>query len=85
MESFFPSLRTERTARETYRTRDEAKADVFECLYNPKRRHSTIGYKSPTEFEMPAGLGREPINLPGGRLARVRYAPIATKFRSAAK
>ena len=31
------------------------------------------------------GLGREPINLPGGRLARVRYAPIATKFRSEAK
>jgi len=30
-------------------------------------------------------LGREPINLPGGRLARVRYAPIATKFRSAAQ
>jgi hypothetical protein len=30
-------------------------------------------------------LGREPINLPGSRLARVRYAPIATKFRSAAK
>jgi hypothetical protein len=30
-------------------------------------------------------LGRELINLPGGRLARVRYAPIATKFRSAPK
>jgi hypothetical protein len=30
-------------------------------------------------------LGREPINLQGVRLARVRYAPIATKFRSAAK
>jgi hypothetical protein len=30
-------------------------------------------------------LGREPINPPGGRLARVRYAPIATKFCSAAK
>ena len=30
-------------------------------------------------------LGHEPINLPGGRLARVRYAPIAIKFRSAAK
>jgi hypothetical protein len=29
--------------------------------------------------------GREPINLPGGRLAKVRYAPIAIKFRSAAK
>jgi hypothetical protein len=29
--------------------------------------------------------GRELINLPGGWLARVRYAPIATKFRSTAK
>ena len=44
---------------ETYRTRDDAKADVFdyiECFYNPKRRHSTIGYLSPLEFEMQAGL-----------------------------
>src|SRR5215203_6333919 len=59
MESFFSSLKTERTARKTYRTRDEAKADVFdyiECFYNPKRRHSTIGYMSPVEFEMQAGL-----------------------------
>ena len=59
MESFFSSLKTERTARKTYRTRDQAKADVFdyiECFYNPKRRHSTIGYLSPVEFEMKAGL-----------------------------
>jgi hypothetical protein len=28
MESFFSSLKTERTARKTYRTRDDAKADV---------------------------------------------------------
>src|SRR5271155_5396700 len=59
MESFFSSLKTERTARKTYRTRNEAKADVFdyiECFYNPKRRHSTIGYMSPMEFEMQAGL-----------------------------
>jgi transposase InsO family protein len=59
MESFFSSLKTERTARKTYRTRDEAKANVFdyiECFYNPKRRHSTIGYLSPVEFEMQAGL-----------------------------
>jgi putative transposase len=59
MESFFSSLKTERMARKTYRTRDEAKADVFdyiECFYNPKRRHSTIGYLSPVEFEMQAGL-----------------------------
>jgi putative transposase len=54
MESFFSSLKTERTARKTYRTRDQAKADVFdyiECFYNVKRRHSTIGYLSPVEFE----------------------------------
>jgi len=50
MESFFSSLKTERTERKTYRTRNEAKADVFdyiERLYNAVRRHSTIGYISP--------------------------------------
>ena len=54
MESFFSSLKTERTARKTYRTRDQAKADVFEYIerfYNPRRRHSTLGYVSPIEFE----------------------------------
>jgi putative transposase len=54
MESFFSSLKTERTARELYRTRDQARADVFdhiERLYNPQRRHSTIDYLSPMKFE----------------------------------
>jgi putative transposase len=44
-------LKTERTARKMYRSRDdEAKADAFDYIehfYNPKRRHSTIGYLSP--------------------------------------
>jgi putative transposase len=59
MESFFSSLKTERTARKLYRTRNEAKADVFDYIerfYNPKRRHSRIGYMSPMEFERQAGL-----------------------------
>jgi transposase-like protein len=59
MESFFSSLKTERTARKIYRSRDEAKADVFDYIerfYNPKRRHSTIGYMRPMEFERQAGL-----------------------------
>jgi putative transposase len=59
MESFFSTLKTERTARKMYRTRDEARADVFDYIerfYNPKRRHSTIGYMSPMEFERKAGL-----------------------------
>jgi putative transposase len=59
MESFFSSLKTERMARKTYRTRDEAKADVFDYIerfYNPRRRHSTLGYLSPVEFEKQAML-----------------------------
>lgn len=59
MESFFSSLKTERIGRKIYRTRDEARADVFDYIerfYNVKRRHSAIGYTSPMEFEMSAGL-----------------------------
>jgi putative transposase len=59
MESFFSSLKTERTARKVYRSRDHAKADVFDYIerfYNPRRRHSTLGYLSPIEFERKAGL-----------------------------
>jgi len=59
MESFFSSLRTVRTAAKTYRSRDEAKADVFDYIerfYNARRRHSTIGYLSPMEFERRAGF-----------------------------
>ena len=40
--------------RETYRTRDQARADVFDYVersYNPRRQHSTLGYVSPMEFE----------------------------------
>ena len=55
MESFFSTLKIERVNRRgLYKTRQEAKADVFdyiECFYNPKRRHSTIGYVSPVNFE----------------------------------
>ena len=52
-----PQNRADRT--QDHRTRDEAKADVFDYIerfYNAKRRHSTIGYLSPMEFEMRAGL-----------------------------
>jgi putative transposase len=50
MESFFSSLKTERTARKLYRTRDEARADVFDYIerfYNPNRRHPKIGISKP--------------------------------------
>jgi putative transposase len=54
MESFFSSLKVERVDRKVYRTRDEARADVFDYIerfYNPRRRHSTLGYDSPMAFE----------------------------------
>ena len=59
MESFFSSLKTERTARQVYRTRDQARAEVFDYIerfYNPRRRHSKLGYVSPVEFEARAML-----------------------------
>ena len=54
VESFFWTLKIERTQRKLYRTRDQAKADVFhsiERFYNPGRRHSALGDMSPVEFE----------------------------------
>ena len=53
MESFFSSLKTDRTVRKMYRTRDAARSDVFDYIerfYNPIRRHSTLGYLSPMDF-----------------------------------
>ena len=53
MESFFSSLKRERVRRRNYRTREEAKADVFdyiECFYNRRRRHAYLGYVSPVKF-----------------------------------
>ena len=54
MESFFSSLKTEWIRGRIYRSRDQARADVFDYIErfdNPRRRHSTIGYLSPMDFE----------------------------------
>ena len=53
-ESFFSALKRERIRRRTYKTRDEARQDVFdyiEMFYNPKRKHGRNGMLSPAEFE----------------------------------
>jgi putative transposase len=60
MESSFSSLKTELIGRKPYRTREGARADVFDYIerfYNTVRGHSTIGYLSPLEFERNVGLG----------------------------
>ena len=54
VESFFASLKRERTNRRKYKTRDEARADVFDYIerfYNRKRRHGYVGNISPAKFE----------------------------------
>jgi putative transposase len=59
MESFFSSLKTERIGNKLYRSRDQARADVFDYIErfdNTVRRHSTIGYLSPVGFERKVGL-----------------------------
>jgi putative transposase len=70
MESFFSSLKIERTNRKVYRTRDEARADVFDYIerfYNPRRRHSKLGYLSPMEFEARAMLASPAVHETGSR------------------
>ena len=58
MESFFGTLKTELVHHERYRTRAQAQqsiADYIEMFYNTRRRHSTLGYLSPAEFESRTG------------------------------
>ncbi|MBN9671700.1 IS3 family transposase, partial [Roseibium aggregatum] len=53
-ESFFNLLKRERVRRRTYKTREDARRDVFdyiEMFYNPKRKHARNGMLSPVEFE----------------------------------
>src|SRR5262245_53676191 len=54
VESFFASLKKELVHHEKYTTREEAKASIFEyveAFYNRVRRHSSLGFLSPEEFE----------------------------------
>lgn len=54
VESFFSSLKKERIKKRIYKTRDLARADVFdyiEVFYNRQRRHSHLGGVSPEAFE----------------------------------
>jgi putative transposase len=54
MESFFGTLKGERVHHCVYRTRDEARPDLFyyiEAFYNRRRRHSSLDYLSPKAFE----------------------------------
>ncbi len=54
VESFFNLLKRERIRRRVYRSREDARRDVFdyiEMFYNPKRKHARNGMLSPVDFE----------------------------------
>lgn len=51
--SFFASLERELIDRRTFKTKTEARLAVLtwiEGWYNPRRRHSALGYRSPMNF-----------------------------------
>ena len=54
MESFFKTLKVERIDQMRYDTRAQARLDIvdwIEGFYNQRRLHSSIGYRTPAEFE----------------------------------
>jgi len=56
-ETFFKTLKAELIWRQTWHTRHQAEVAVFQYIngfYNPRRKHSALGYKSPLAFERKA-------------------------------
>ena len=63
-ESFFATLECELLDRRVFKTKAEARTALFsyiEAWYNPRRRHGSIGYLAPTEFER--RNAKKPTNL----------------------
>jgi putative transposase len=62
VESFFSSLKMELVHTRSFRTREEAKLALFEYMevfYNRRRRHSSLGFVSPAEYERTAAVQRQ--------------------------
>ena len=63
-ESFFSNLKKEKIRRKVYKTRDHARADVFnyiEMFYNPRRRHTHNNRVPPTVYEQQYFLNQEGV------------------------
>ena len=84
-ESFFATLECELLARHRFKTQAEARTAIFQFIegfYNPRRRHSALGYLSPAEFErrharaMSSSPGQP---KPAGVLAAVKDKPLRAR------
>jgi len=66
-ESFFATLERELLSRRRFRSQAEAKKAVFEWIegwYNPHRRHSALGYRSPVNYEQAHQLSARTFRNP---------------------
>ena len=75
-ESFFATLECELLDRRRFKNQAEARMAVFEFIegfYNPRRRHSSLGYLSPIKFE---GQSAETTLEPGASELAVVLAPV---------
>ena len=78
-ESFFATLECELLDRERFRTPAEARRAVFDYIegwYNPRRRHSALGYESPLRYERIHAA--EALRAPAPEKARAVEPPGAT-------
>jgi len=65
-ESFFSTLECEWLDRHRFKTQAEARMAVFDFIegfYNPRRRHSSLGYLSPANYERRMEAPRPEVNL----------------------
>ena len=59
MESLFATLKTELVYHRRYRTRQEARSDIFEFIeifYNRQRAHAALNYQTLLEFQASFGF-----------------------------
>jgi transposase InsO family protein len=69
-ESFLHTLKTEWIYHYRYATRAEARASSFEyieCFYNRIRKHSTLDYRSPEEYEREQSAAQPRVHFTGAR------------------
>ena len=79
-ESFFATLECELLDRSTFKSHAEAKGALFRFIegwYNPRRRHSSLGYLSPNAFEREYAASKP--REPGAHETAIALAPVKTR------